>query len=239
MKTTIKNIIKEFSSDKNYFSLKQFKTFLKRQNYKYSDASIKKYLKELIDEKNIFSAGRGFYSKIPNEFIIDASSINSLIETVRQKFPLLEFSLWSTKQINFAFHHTQNKFFTFIYADKDSLIYLRDFLIDQDYSVFLNPIKSDLVKTSFNNENSLVLRNYIIHSLSNSNISPIEKILVDLFLETDRINIIDISEYSRIFEYFLTNYCLNLSALLDYAERRKNLTKIKQFLTKYTNPTIL
>ena len=147
--------------------------------------------------------------------------------------------MWSTKQINFAFHHLQNKFFTFIYADKNSLIYLRDYLLDEGHSVFLNPLKSDSGKTVFSQVDSIILRNFVSHSLSKNYSSPIEKILVDLFLESERLNIIDLSEYSRVFEYLIKNYRLNISSLLDYAERRKNLTKIKQFLIKYTNPTFL
>ncbi len=230
MKATLKNILKDFPGDKNYFSLKQIKKYLHSKNYNYADVSIKKYLKQLIDEKIIFSAGRGYYSTISEVLTLDTSSIYSIVKTIKQKFPLLEYSVWSTRQINFAFHHLQNKFFTFIYADKDSLTYLRDHLIDDGFSVFLNPTKSDLEKTTFISENSIILRQYVTRSISKDHIASIEKIMVDLYLESDRLNIIDNSEYARVFGYFIQNYRLNISALLDYAERRKISAKMKHYL---------
>ncbi|MHB8871920.1 MAG: DUF6577 family protein [Candidatus Doudnabacteria bacterium] len=239
MKATIKNIIQEFANDKNYFSFQQLKQYLRSNKFVYADVSLKKALKLLADEELIFSAGRGYYSNIPMELNLDPSPIVSIVQIVKQKFPLLQFSVWGTKQINFAFHHTQNKFFTFIYADRDSLVFLRDHLVEANFPVFLNPFRSDLEKTTFTAENSIILRPFITRSVSIGNYASIEKIIVDLFLESDRLNILDKSEYTRIFEHLLLNYRLNISALLDYAERRKIMTKIKQLLIKYTNPTLV
>jgi hypothetical protein len=236
-KTTIKNIIQDFARDKNYLSLAQVKNYLNQKGYEYAEVSIKKYVKTLVDEKILFDAGRGYYSTIQSVFILATSLILSLIKLVEEKFPLLDFSVWSTKQISFAFHHLQNRFFTFIYADKDSLVYLRDYLVGKDYPVFLNPTKKDLEKTVFVKEDSLILRQQVSRSKSKEHAASIEKILVDLYLEADRLNLVDKSEYSRIFQYFIQNYRLNISSLLDYAERRKILNKIKQFLGKYTNAT--
>jgi len=239
MKPNLIDILKDFCSDKNYFSLTQIKKYLQSDGIKYADISIKKSLKQLVDDQFIFSAGRGYYYRISSELNLDPLAIEPIVKNINRKFPLLEFSVWSTKQLNFAFHHLQNKFFTFIYADKDSLIYLRDYLIDDGFSIFLNPTKSDLKRTAFTSENSIILRNYVARSISTDHIASIEKIMVDLYLESDRLNIFDKSEYSRVFEYLLQNYRLNISALLAYAERRKILTKTKHFLTKYTNPTFV
>lgn len=237
MKTNLTEIIKSFFEGKNYLSLKQIKKQLQTHKLYYADVSIKKSLKILADEKIIYSAGRGYYSTIEKEVELENLFIEPIIKILKEKFPSLEISVWSTKQINFAFHHLQNKFFTFIYADKDALIYLRDNLAESGYNVYLNPTKTDLDKLTFTTDNSLILRQYVSHNLSRNVYSSIEKILVDLYLESDRLNIIDNSEYDRVFEYLLHNYRLNISSLLDYAERRKILLKIKHFIIKYTNPT--
>lgn len=239
MKANLTEIIKNFIVDKNYLSLTQIKIHLKSLNLDYADVSIKKSLKILTKDKIIFSAGRGYYSKISKIVELDNLHIEPIIKIINSKFPLLEVSVWSTKQINFAFHHLQSKFFTFIYANKDAFIYLRDHLAENGYSVYMNPNKQDLNKFTFTADNSLILRQFVSHNLSKNIYSPIEKILVDLYLEADRLNFIDYSEYEKVFGYFLQNFRLNISSLMDYAERRKILTKIKHFLIKYTNPTFV
>lgn len=237
MKKTLRNIIIEYSSDKKYFSMNELKEYLKSNNYNYSDAAIKKYLKQLIQEKEIYSAGRSFYSRILNELKLETAYIEPIIEKMDRKFPLLKYSLWSTEQLKMAFHHTQNKFFTFIYSEIDSLIYIRDYLSNTMGTVLLNPTKYETEKMVFNSSNTIILRANIIHNLSENKIAPIEKILIDLYIESQRLDFIDESEYKKIFEYYIENYRINISQLLDYAERRKILTKIKYYLRKYTNPT--
>lgn len=239
MKTTLKKTIQEFADDKSYFSFRQLKQFLLSNKFVFADVSIKKSLKLLTDDKIIFSAGRGYYSNIQSELFLDFSPIEPIAQIIKQKFPLLQISIWSTKQINFAFHHTQNKFFTFVFADKDSLVFLRDHLVDSNLSVYLNPLKSDLEKITFTAESSIILRPFIARSINIGNYASVEKILVDLYLESDRLAILDKSEFAQVFQNLLLNYRLNLSALLDYAERRKIATKIKQLLIEYTNPTLI
>lgn len=236
-KTEILNILKNFSDKHNYFTLGQIRKHFASLEFHYSDITVKKYLELLKSQKLIFSAGRGCYSTIPNELILDDEELYNLGKTIKDKFPFLEFSLWSTKTISFAFHHLQNKFFTFIYSDKDALIYLRDFFIEQNYSVYLNPSKSDFDKNLVLKNGSLILRNSITRSKNINSISSIEKILIDLYVEKDRLNLMDDSEYGRIFENIIKSYRINISSLLDYAERRKILSKTKLLITKYTNAT--
>lgn len=239
MKKTLKTSIKEFAEGQSYFSLNQIRKFLSSKGLKYSDVSIKKYIKQLINENYIYSAGRGYYSNIKSEFKPDNKSLNQIVNLIKQKSPFMEFSVWSTEQIKFAFHHLQNRFYTFIYSEADSLEILRDRLASKGYSVYLNPTINDIKKNPFREQNSIILRNRINHKLSKEQFAPIEKILIDLYIEAEWIGITDLEEYSRVFEYFIRNYRINISLLLDYAERRKILTKIKEYLRKYINPTFV
>lgn len=239
MRKTLKTLIKEFAEGKSYFSLNQIRKFLSSKELKYSDVSIKKYIKQLINENYIYSAGRGYYSNIKSEFKPENKSLKPIVNLIKRKSPFLEFSVWSTEQIKFAFHHLQNRFYTFIYSESDSLEILRDRLIEANYSVYLNPTKNDLMKNPFIEQNSIILRNLINHKLSKEQFAPIEKIIVDLYIEAEWIGITDLEEYLRVFEYFIRNYRLNISLLLDYAERRKIITKIKEYLREYINPTFV
>ena len=233
IKTEAYKKLRDFVSTRKYVSLRQVNSFLKDLGYNYSRETVQKYIRRLKQEEILFPAGRGYYTTNKKQFSINYDEFRSLIDLIKLKYPLLEFSLWSTKMLASLFHHTQNQFFTFIYADIDSLPYLRDLLTEKDFKVYLNPTKNDLEKSPLL-VNSIILRTRIERGRSENNIAGIEKILVDLFMENKKLDFIDRSEYEKIFENILNSYFSNL---LDYAQRRKNREEFQNLITKYTNVT--
>ncbi len=236
MKTEAYKKLRNFVSSKNYVSLRQIDSFFKSLGYNYSRETIKKYIRLLKNEEILYSAGRGYYSTNTKQFYINYDDYRSIVELIKSKYPLMDFSLWSTKMLADFFHHTRNQFFIFIYSALDSLPFLRDFLIEKNFSVYLNPSKNELEKYPLT-QNPIILRSQIARGRFENNIAGIEKILIDLYMESKRINIIDYSEYEKIFASVLENYIINISNLLDYAQRRKSRTEIQNLIIKYTNVT--
>jgi hypothetical protein len=238
MKTELLDRIKKFAYAKDYFSLNQLREHFALLRLDYSDITIKKYLKNLCDESITFSAGRGYYSTIPKVIELKDEQLNLLVKVIRQNYPLINFSVWSTKAISFAFHHLQNRFYTFLSAEKEALVFLRDFLIEKKYDVYLNPLPGELDKNVLLKNGSIILRPSITRSKAIKNIASIEQILIDLYVEKDRLKLIDASEYKRVFSYFITNFRISISSLLTYSARRKIQPAIKHLIEKYTNATI-
>jgi biotin operon repressor len=238
VKTEAYSKLKVFVTSRKYVSLRQINSFLKELGYNYSRETIQKYIRQLKKEKVLYSAGRGFYSTNQNQFTINPAEFQDLIDLIKKRYSLLEFSLWSTKMLTPLFHHMQNQFYTFIYADINSLPYLRDLLTEKNFRVYLNPSKNDIKKNPLL-INSIILRSLIERGRSENNIASIEKILVDFFMENKRINLIDQSEYEKIFSNILNNYLINFSNLLDYAQRRKNREEFQNLITKCTNVTFV
>ncbi len=230
-------VIKKYCTSKKYFSLKQLRDFVNDSGYSYSDETIKKALSKLKKNNFIFSAGRGFYSSLPNQLLIDESEYKDLIRSIKNKFPLLDFSLWSTKMIAPFFHHLQNIFYIFIYTERVALPYVRDFLLRKNQNVFLNPTKNELEKNVILRDHSIILRVDISRSKSKNHIAVIEKILVDFLFECEKLNIVDFTEYEKVIKNILNDYRINLSYLIDYAKRRKNERKIEEYIAKYANVT--
>ncbi|MCF6271000.1 MAG: hypothetical protein L3J41_14905 [Melioribacteraceae bacterium] len=226
--------LKQYVLQNNYLSIKQVYTFLEGAGYSYSKETIKKYIQQLKKEEVLFSAGRGYYSTIAKEFPLNINYTANLVELIKTNYPLLQFSLWSTKMLAGLFHHTQNQFFTFIYAESDTLIILRDFLLDNGKDVILNPSKNE--KNLILKNKSIILRPSITRSKSQNSVASIEKIVIDLLLESERLNLIDFTEYIRLFENLLSSYRINISYLLDYAERRKVDDKLKELLANTLMP---
>ena len=55
----------------------------------------------------------------------------------------------------------------------------------------------------------------------NLRLAKIEKILVDLLMETKKGNLMDMGECQKIVSNIRLNYRINMAEMLDYAERRK------------------
>ncbi len=132
------------------------------------------------------------------------------------------------------FHHTRNQFFIFLFVDIDAMNVVNDYLLQNGYSSLLNPSKNE--KNIILKNNSIIVRPAVTRSKSENHISVIEKMIVDLFIESGRLNLIDFYEYRGIFEVLLNSFRVNISYLLDYSERRKINGKIKEMIDNTLTP---
>ena len=146
MMATIKEHIIDYARDRYYFHINDLKRYFTGKGIKFEEDTLKKYLYLFKKNEVIYPAGRGWYSNIQKEFELNIESTKKIIKLLIEKFPLLEFSCWSTEQLKGFFHHLPTQFITFIYADKDFLQSVKDFLIENVYNVYLNPYKIEAEK---------------------------------------------------------------------------------------------
>ena len=240
-KNSIKYRIYDYAKSRYYFSIKDLRKFLEQNNTKYANNNLKQSIYRLKQDNIIYKSGRGWYSTIEKEFVLDTNPVEKIIKQMDSNFPLLEFSCWSTEQLKAFFHHLPTQFVTFIYTDKDFLESVRDFLESNDYNAFLNPQEKEAERfVKFSGQNA-VLRPSIAHrEPRNKHFARIEKIIVDLYIESNKLEFIDKEEYKRIVENITCNYRISLSEMLDYAHNRKIRNKIESIVTEiivYTNAT--
>jgi DNA-binding transcriptional MerR regulator len=231
-KKTIKDYIIKYSKKNIYFNLDEIKKYLKENKIKFTHNTLKQNIYLLKKKKILYSAGRGWYSTIEKEFKLDKQPIEDIVQLIHSKYPLLEFSCWSTEQIKGYFHHLPSQFVAFIYSDKDYLSTIKDFLNEKNYNVYLNPHKHEIEKfVELKNKKNIILRPSIIfYSLIENNYAKIEKILIDLFLEIKKINLIDKEECLKMFINVITNYRIDLAKSLAYAYSRKIDDEIKKII---------
>ena len=238
-KTNITQSIRDFPKGRKYFSFNEVKNFINEKFPTVPDNTIKTSLKRLKQNKEIFDAGRSYYSTIEKTIELSDEPVKELKEIISNKFPFLEFYLWSIEQIKFSFHHLFTKNIYFLHSEKDALQTIGDNLKGIKYSVFVDPTqKSEIDKYVFFENNTVILRPSITKVRTMNHIPAIENILVDLYLESDRLNIIDRSEYDRILDYFLSQYRLNISHFIRYSENRKVEIQLKNKLELYTNAAL-
>jgi hypothetical protein len=221
MKTGPQTLIFELVEGKKYFSARFLKTQLAERNLSYSPTTVNQYLYNLRAGGRLYDAGRGWYSLLPHKALLDCSHVEAIASAVESNYPLLTFSCWSTEQIQAFSHHLQTNFTRFLYADRDALLSLRDFLSANGYNVHQNPgIKwSDEYRRYPGIP--VILRPSITEEPVHGNFATVEKLLVDLYLEKDRAVLMDESEYHRVFSNLVYSYRINMAKLLRYAHRRK------------------
>ncbi len=240
--TTIKEHILNYAKNERYFNINDLRNYFNDKKIDYKNDTLKKYLYLLKTENIIYGAGRGWYSTIRHDFVLDRKPVEEIGALIKDKFPLLDFSCWSTEQIKGFFHHLPSQFVTFVYADKDFLQALKDFLTDKGYNTYLNPRKSETEKYVELKNQAVILRPSISSREPKTQcFAKIEKILVDLLMETKKVNLMDMGEYQKIFSNIIINYRINIAEMLDYAERRKIKEKMQDMciIPKSTNVTFL
>ncbi|MEI7732197.1 MAG: DUF6577 family protein [Verrucomicrobiota bacterium] len=178
------------------------------------------YLTEATAAGLIHDAGRGWYSRLSEPSPLDSKPTAKLIRAVEKKFPLLDFTVWSTEQIRAYSHHLLARFVTFVHTDRDAMPSVAEFLRNAGYDVHLNP-RSDAARQFMIREKTVVVR-------PKNNAQPhvgrhvtIEGLLVELFVESRPLNLMDPHECYRIFANLAGQSRISMGALLNYARERR------------------
>jgi hypothetical protein len=230
-KNSIKNRIYDYTKKKNYFNIRDLREYLEQNNIKYTDENLKKSLYRMNKDEIIYDAGRGWYSTIKDEFNLDKRPVKKIINLINKDFPFLEFSCWSTEQLKAFYHHVPAQFVIFIFSEKEFLESLKDCFENHNYNVFLNPLKAEAEKFVHFKDQTIILRPSITsREPKDKHFARIEKIIVDLYMESRKINLIDREEYKKIISNIFHNFRIDLADVLEYAERRGIKDKIFSFV---------
>jgi len=179
------------------------------------------YLAEAVDKGLIFDGGRGWYSSLKSRFVLDSKPIKPLVGVLAKAFPLLDFSCWSTEQVNPFSQHLMSGFLSFVYVDSDAIGPVSESLRDRGYLVFADPGKAEVADSFRLEKKAVVIRKAISKQPRGSgHASPIEKILVDLVWESRKLPGIDESEARLICDGATAAGRVSMSELLGYAKRR-------------------
>lgn len=205
-----------------YFSIHAVKRSLAANAIELADTSIRKYLSQAMSTGLVSDAGKGWYSHHCKPVTLAREPVAKVIKAVSKAFPLLDFCCWSTTQFNpFALHLIAQPT-NFIYAEEDTLESVSAALREAGWDAWVNPGKSDAERFVRPGEMTVVLRPSIAKQPTcNAHVAPIEKALVDLIIEADKLQLMDQSEVQRILDNALGAGLLKLPVLLGYAETKR------------------
>ena len=224
MKSESKAAIESLLKRNQYVNYSMVISFLRSKNILKKESTIKTYLSRATTSGLIYDAGKGWYSSIKEPFNLNTKPIEKIISQIQPSSPFLDFSCWSTEQINPYTQHVLNKFVIFVFTDFDTIEPIAEILRDHDYTVYANPGKADIERNFRVDNNTVVIRPSISKQPATDDFNfaaPIEKILVDLVYEAPKLNIMDVSESHEVVQNATSAGRVNMASLLAYADRRR------------------
>lgn len=214
-----------------YFSISAVKNSLAVDGIELAESSLRKYLSQAMSSGLVSDAGRGWYSHHSKPVTLTRDSVEKLIMTVSKAFPLLDFCCWSTMQFNpFALHLIAQPT-AFLYAEEDALGSVASSLRGAGWESWENPGKSDAERFVRPGALVVVLRPSIAKQpVCDAHVAPVEKVLVDLIIEAEKLQLMDQAEVQRIIDCALASGLLKLPTLLSYAETKRVKIKSKEIV---------
>lgn len=214
-----------------YFSIEAVKRSLIADEIELADSSLRKYLSKAMDAGIVSDAGRGWYSRHTNPVSLDPKPVAKIIREIKKAFPLLDFCCWSTIQFNPFALHLIGQPTIFLYAKSDVLETVADTLKKSGWYAWANPGRVNAQRYVQPGEKTVILRPAISKQPeSTDHNAPIEKALVDLSIESEKLQLLDSSEGQRIIDEVLGAGLLQASVLLGYAESKREKFESRELI---------
>jgi hypothetical protein len=215
-------VLPQFKVASPYFTTAAIARRVQELGLEISEGTLPVYLTEATAKGLIHDAGRGWYSGLSQAVPLDAQPVAKLIRAVEKAFPLLDFTVWSTAQINPWMHHLLAQPVAFLHAPIDTLESVGDTLRAKGWQVALNPAPSVGPKSVQPGEKMVVLRPTLTKQpASQGRQDAIEKVLVDLVAETQRLSLMDQTEAEGAVREILSRHLVRMAEIQSYAKFRK------------------
>lgn len=165
---------------------------------------------------------------------------------IESRFDDIKLCIWNTSFLSQYMNLLPYDYYTFVEIDKNYMELLFDYL-KFDYKILYQPNQRELDLYT-HKDNQIILKNLISrapldktyetyigvnNNLKKSKrvvLSPkIEKILVDIFAETNSFSVF--SELHQIYEGIFKAYCINFQKLFYYAKNRGISEELKRFIS--------
>lgn len=230
----LKNRILNFAEGKKYLNIPSSRKLLNNKGEHYSDQYMRQEFYNLCADGQLYRAGWGWYSTLPEAYELNKSVIKEQEKKISEAFHLLTFSLWSNRQLISHYHHLPTRYPTFLYLESDAMGPVRDYLLGEDLAVYMNPHAPEIEKNFSIDKNPFVLRPRITEEPTDGHFATTEKILVDLFIEKNKLHLMGVWEYQEIFYSITERYRINMGSLLRYGERRKVRSPLQELIRPLT-----
>lgn len=210
------------------FEAQELYEILKKSEHDLLLSTFRWRLYQLKSLGKIESIGRGKYSLARHSpFSIELNSkLQNIAKDIKKEFPYANYCLWSSDVLNEFTIHQPTVGFAIIEVEKDAISGVFSFLKEQHQSVFLNPKEKEINLYLDSDNKSLVVKTLNQRSPTEKSktlkfpVPKLEKILIDLLVDTDLFSFYQGSELKSIWREAFNKYSINQSTLNNYAKKR-------------------
>jgi predicted Zn-dependent protease len=200
------------------------------------DSRINKMIYRLKNKGVLTSLKSGFYqTESKKTFLPPIDRYQQKINQIFKKhYPDLSYSVWATQSLQQFMNLQPLKNFYIFETEKDIIDSVFYLFRENKINAFINPSRDIMEKYVINSRNALIIKPLISRSplieVQAIHTPRLEKVLVDIFYETQIFYSYQGAELINIFENAFRFYHIDYSRLLNYADRRKLKSKISIFL---------
>lgn len=213
-----------------------------------SEQTFRRILYALEKRQVLTPIGAGMYALAGNEaaaprenFAPDWSpACKDIQEISRQAFPYLETLSWETRLLREWMLHQPATNQIILEVEKEACESVFNHLA-QEYpgQVFLEPDRAMMERYILPLPESILVSRLVTQSpkkkLRGATFPRLEKILVDVFVDSDKFFAFQGEELVHIFENVFAAYWVNEKTLFRYAGRRNAALNLKDFIAQYTD----
>lgn len=230
--------IKQYFESSDTFKTNDIARFYSQKEPNLRHSTLNWRIYELV-EKGVFERiGRGLFKMGTSNFFVPnlKTKTKNIARRIHSEYPYISFAVWDTENLKEFSQHISINNFTIVDCEKDVAESIFLFLKEFNKNVFFNPT-ADIIDLYINTiSNPIIVRNLIseapLNILKSYNTFTIEKILVDLYCDTELFNMYQGKELSIIYENAFKKYTISLTKLLRYASRRGKKEEVQKLTNK-------
>lgn len=212
----------------NYIANNFPKTNLNTLRRRISDLKRKGIITKV--DKNVY-----FIGSKPRYFPSYTKFVEKINKNINKHFPFLEnYCTWNTQWLNEFTTLQTDKYMIIVEVERGIEDALFDYLADSYKNVYIKPTRKEVDRYILTNNQSIVVKPLITNSpvikKEYLQFPKLEKILVDLFCDSDIFAAYQGNQLLNIYINSIKKYAFNRKTLLAYAKRRRKEKRLKVFL---------
>ncbi|MBN1634332.1 MAG: hypothetical protein JW917_09225 [Ignavibacteria bacterium] len=231
-----KSRIINYFSEKDLITIKELKDFYRKVLPDIEDNAIRSRIYELRKKGLISDVGKGIYtlSDKPMWQPFENKSVLKIIRLIEKSFPEIDFVVWNTNLLSEFMNMIVFKNIIIIETEnivsENVFFYLKEKKIKD---IYFKPDKKELEFYTGINKVTYIVKSLITKSpvqKDNRHYPRIEKILVDLYCDSDLFIAFQGSELKNIWLNSFRKYAVNISTLKNYSRRRGKFQEISKYI---------
>ena len=231
-------IIFQFFENRKSFTTNDVYGFFSQAEPNIKRATVNWRIYELVRQGFFKRIGRGTYV-LGKEigFSPTLSKKHKIIfSRIKKQFPLIVFCCWHTSALKEFFQHVTGNDFLLVEVEREAMDAVFHFIKETNKNTFKEPSRDAMENYVFDGKDTIIVKSLIseapVQKVDNITVPAIEKILVDLYADSEIFFFLQGSEMLNIFENALGKYTVNTDRLLRYAKRRNKREELNKILTQ-------